>query len=117
MFNRLVQRRVGKLLENEYFVFTGTLTTMTRKQAQAIISGLEGHHQSSVTKKTTRLVTGYFPIDLIKGYSPSRKLTEAEQAIELGQPLIIMSEKEFVDSSVKLELIERLFDVIVKNIT
>ncbi|MHA3999556.1 BRCT domain-containing protein (plasmid) [Lactococcus cremoris] len=86
------------MLENEYFVFTGTLTTMTRKQAQAIISGLEGHNQSSVTKKTTRLVTGYFPIDLIKGYSPSRKLTEAEQAIELvGQPLIIMSEKEFVD--------------------
>lgn len=38
-------------------------------------------------------MTGYFPIDLIKGYSPSRKLTEAEQAIELGQPLIIMSEK------------------------
>lgn len=76
------------MLENEYFVFTGTLTTMTRKQAQAIISGLEGHNQSSVTKKTTRLVTGY---------SPSRKLTEAEQAIELGQPLIIMSEKEFVD--------------------
>ncbi|MEI3633262.1 BRCT domain-containing protein [Lactococcus lactis subsp. lactis] len=76
------------MLENEYFVFTGTLTTMTRKQAQAIISGLEGHNQSSVTKKTTRLVTGYFP---------SRKLTEAEQAIELGQPLIIMSEKEFVD--------------------
>ncbi|KZK06381.1 hypothetical protein RU89_GL001839 [Lactococcus cremoris] len=37
MFNRLVQKRGGKLLENEYFVFTGTLTTMTRKQAQAII--------------------------------------------------------------------------------
>lgn len=73
------------MLENEYFVFTGTLTTMTRKQAQTIISGLEGH---SVTKNTTRLVTGYFP---------SRKLTEAEQAIELGQPLIIMSEKEFVN--------------------
>ena len=90
-------KKGGKLLENEYFVFTGTLTTMTRKQAQAIISGLEGHNQSSVTKKTTRLVTGYFPIDLIKGYSPSRKLTEAEQAIDSGQPLIIMSEKEFVD--------------------
>lgn len=69
------------MLENDYFVFTG-------KQAQAIISGLEGHNQSSVTKKTTRLVTGYFPIDLIKGYSPSRKLTEAEQVIESGQPLI-----------------------------
>lgn len=84
-------------LSNEYFVFTGTLTTVTRKQAQAIISGLGGHKQSSVTKKTTRLVTGYFPVDLIKGYSPSQKLTEAEQAIESEQALIIMSEKEFVD--------------------
>lgn len=57
------------MLENDYFVFTGTLTTMTRKQTQAIIAGLKGHNQSNVAKKTTRLVTGYFPTDLIKGYS------------------------------------------------
>ena len=67
----LFKKRDGKLLENEYFVFTGTITTMTRKHAQAIISGLEGHNQSSFTKKTTRLLTCYFTIDLIKGYSPS----------------------------------------------
>ena len=97
MFTRLVQKRGEKLLENEYFVFTGTLTTMTRKQAQSIITGLKGHNQNSVTKNTTRLVTGYFPIDLIKGYRPSQKLLEAKRAIESGQLLIIMSEKEFVD--------------------
>lgn len=56
------------MLKDEYFVFTGTLTTMTRKQAQSIITGLIGHNRSNVTKKTTRLVTGYFPIDLIKVY-------------------------------------------------
>lgn len=39
------------MLENEYFVFTGTLTTMTRKQAQSIIIGLKGHNQNAVTKK------------------------------------------------------------------
>lgn len=65
------------MLENEYFVFTGTLTTMTRKQAQSVISGLKGH-QSVVTKKMTRLVIGYFPIDLMKGYHPSQKLLDAE---------------------------------------
>lgn len=54
------------MLKNEYFVFTGTLTTMTRKQAQFIIEGLQGNFQNSVTRKTTRLVTGYFPIDLIR---------------------------------------------------
>ena len=85
------------MLKNEYFVFTGTLTTMTRKQAQSIITGLKGHNQSSITKKTTRLVTGYFTIDLINGYRPSQKLTEAEKAIRLGQPIIIMSEKEFIE--------------------
>ncbi|MFK4898941.1 BRCT domain-containing protein [Lactococcus petauri] len=85
------------MLKNEYFVFTGTLRTMTRKQAQYIIMGLKGHNQSNLTKKTTRLITGYFPIDLIKGYHPSRKLTEAEQAIRSGQSIIIMSEKEFIE--------------------
>ena len=43
--------RGGLMLENEYFVFTGTLTTMTRKQAQSIIIGLKGHNQNAVTKK------------------------------------------------------------------
>lgn len=56
------------MLKDEYFVFTGKLTTMVRKQEQSIITGVKGQNQSSVTKKTTRLVTGYFPIDLIKGY-------------------------------------------------
>ncbi|KSU09666.1 hypothetical protein LMG8520_1293 [Lactococcus lactis subsp. lactis] len=32
-----------------------------------------------------RLVIGYFPIDLIKGYIPSKKLVEAEQALQSGQ--------------------------------
>ena len=106
MFNQ----RVVKLLEIEYFVFTGTLTTMTRKQAQAIISELEGQNQNSVTKKTTRLVTGYIPIDVIKGYSPSQKRTEAEQAIESGQTVIIMSEKELVD------FLAQLFQLLAKGL-
>lgn len=85
------------MLKNDFFVFTGTLTTMTRKQAQSIVTGLRGHNQTVVTKKTTRLVTGYFPIDLIKGYIPSQKLVEAQQALESGQKIIIMTEKEFID--------------------
>ncbi|MCC4121482.1 BRCT domain-containing protein [Lactococcus lactis] len=85
------------MLENEYFVFTGTLTTMTRKQAQSIITGLKGHNQNGVTERTTRLVTGYSPIDLIKGYIPSQKLVDTEQAIQLGQEIIIMNEKEFIN--------------------
>lgn len=85
------------MLKDEYFVFTGTLTTMTRNQAKSIIVGLKGHNQSSVTKKTTRIVTGYFPIDLIKGYHPSQKLLEAEEVAQLGQQIKIMSEKDFIE--------------------
>ncbi|MBK5077725.1 BRCT domain-containing protein [Lactococcus lactis] len=84
------------MLKNEYFVFTGTLTTMTRKQAQFIIEGLQGNFQNSVTRKTTRIVMGDFPIDLLKGYSPSKKIVDGRKAIESGQKLIIMSEKEFL---------------------
>jgi hypothetical protein len=58
---------------------------------------IKGHNQGSITRKTTRLVIGYFPIDLIKGYRPSQKLLEAEDAIQSGQHIRIMSEKEFVE--------------------
>lgn len=50
-----------------------------------------------MTKNTTRLVTGYFPIDLIKGYRPSQKLSEAKQAEQRGQQIIMMTEKQFID--------------------
>ncbi len=98
------------MLKDEYFVFTGTLTMMTRKQAQSIITGLKGHNQSRVTKKTTRLVTGYFPIDLIKGYYPSQKLLEAEEAAQSGQQIKIMSDKEFI------ELIAQTFQLLSKGL-
>ena len=98
------------MLKNEYFVFTGTLTTMIRKQAQFIIEGLQGNFQNSVTRKTTRLVTGYFPIDLIRGYSPSQKIIEGKKAIESGQKLMIMSEKEF------LEFLAQFFNLLSKGL-
>lgn len=98
------------MLKNEYFVFTGTLTTMTRKQAQFIIESLQGNFQNSVTRKTTRLVTGYFPINLIRGYSPSQKIIEGKKAIESGQKLIIISEKEF------LEFLAQFFNLLSKGI-
>lgn len=101
---------MGTLLKNEYFVFTGTLTTMTRKQAQALITGLNGHNQNSVTKRTTRLITGYFPIDLLKGYQRSHKLIEAEKAIKAGQKIIIMNEKEFS------EFLAQLFQIRAKRL-
>lgn len=99
-----------KMLKNEYFVFTGTLTTMTRKQAQFIIEGVQGNFQNSVTRKTTRIVMGDFPIDLLKGYSPSQKIVDGRKAIESGQKLIIMNEKEF------LEFLTQFFNLLSKGL-
>lgn len=99
-----------KMLKNEYFVFTGILTTMTRKQAQFIIEGLQGNFQNSVTRKTTRIVMGDFPIDLLKGYSPSQKIVDGRKAIESGQKLIIMNEKKF------LEFLTQFFNLLSKGL-
>ncbi|KST89596.1 BRCT domain-containing protein [Lactococcus lactis] len=98
------------MLKNEYFAFTGTLTTMTRKQAQFIIEGLQGNFQNSVTRKTTRLVIGYSPIDLLRGYSPSQKIVDSKKAIESGQKLKMMSEKEF------LEFLAQFFNLLSKGL-
>ncbi|MGC2996711.1 BRCT domain-containing protein [Enterococcus avium] len=38
--------------KNKTVVFTGTLQTLTRKQAQRLVYSLHGHCQSSVTKQT-----------------------------------------------------------------
>lgn len=73
------------MLKNEYFVFTGTLTTMTRRQAQFIIEGLQGNFQNSVTKKTTRLVTGYVPIDLLIGYIREGDIVVVTELERLGR--------------------------------
>lgn len=73
------------MLKDEYFVFTGTLTTMTRKQAQSIITGLKGHNQTSVTKKTTRLVTGNFPIDLIKAITLHRSSQKQKKLFKMAK--------------------------------
>ena len=98
------------MLKDEHFVFTGTLTTMTRKQVQSIITGLKGHNQSSITKKIIRPVIGYFSIALVKGYHPSHKILDAEEAIQLGQQIKIMTEKDFV------EFLAQIFQLLSKGI-
>ncbi|MDV4148422.1 BRCT domain-containing protein [Enterococcus faecalis] len=85
------------MFNHDYVVFTGTLRTMTRKQAKLIVEGLGGTNQSSVTKQTTILVKGYFTMDLIMGDRLSKKVLDTQQAVASGQPIIVMEEKEFLD--------------------
>jgi NAD-dependent DNA ligase len=39
------------MLKDEYFVFTETLTTMLRKQAQSIITGLKGYIKATLLRR------------------------------------------------------------------
>lgn len=54
-------------IKNEKFVFTGTLLTMNRKQAQALVFSLGGKIQKSISKSTTILVIGNLQGDLLTG--------------------------------------------------
>ncbi|MDT2680488.1 BRCT domain-containing protein [Enterococcus gallinarum] len=45
-------------MNQEWMVFTGTLSSLTREQAQALVVALGGHTQTIVTNQTTQLVIG-----------------------------------------------------------
>lgn len=69
-------------LKDLTFVLTGTLSTMTRSEAEEKIKSLGGKASSSVTSKTTYLVAGE---------NPGSKFDKAQK---LG--VIILSEEEFL---------------------
>nr|WP_283770058.1 MULTISPECIES: BRCT domain-containing protein [unclassified Enterococcus] len=84
-------------LKNEFIVFTGTLSTMTRKQAQGIVSALNGTNQSSITKQTTILVIGYQQTNLLDNQQQPKKVINAlYNRRKLSQNIKLISEKEFI---------------------
>ena len=70
-----------KKFEGKTFVFTGTLTTMTRDEAKDLVEKLGGKATSSVSKKTDYVVVGENPG------------SKADKARNLG--VTILSEEEF----------------------
>ena len=88
------------MLQNETVVFTGTLASMTRKQAQTLVRSLGGQVQYSVSKKTTILVIWRSTLDLFEQDSRSLKLKHAEELQDKGFSLKKMGEEEFIKPSI-----------------
>ncbi len=72
---------VSDKLKGQVFVFTGSLESMTRDEAERLVAGHGGRAMSSVTKKTSYLVAGSDPG------------SKYEKAVSLG--IHILSEGEF----------------------
>lgn len=70
------------LLSGRYFVFTGTLPTLTREEAERRVRAAGGRVQTGVTRQTTHVVAGE---------SGGRKIEEARR---LGVP--VLTEEEFL---------------------
>ena len=82
----IINRPIDSLsnqFSDKVFVFTGTLSMMSRKDAKALVEGSGGQTKNSITKKTTYLVAG------------ENSGSKLDKAKELG--ISILSEKDFID--------------------
>lgn len=81
-------------LYGENIVFTGALS-MPRAEAGKIASELGCNVGNSVSKKTTMLVVGIQDTTKLAGYSKSSKHRKAEELINKGVDIRILSERDF----------------------
>lgn len=78
----------------ENIVFTGTLS-MTRGEAAKLAADVGCNATNSVTKETTLLVVGTQDMSKLAGYEKSSKHRKAEELINKGLHIKILSEKDF----------------------
>ncbi|CDM70048.1 DNA polymerase III subunit epsilon [Clostridium bornimense] len=83
--------------ENEVVVFTGKLSSMDRSDAMILVRRLGGTVGTSVTKKTTILVTNIKDIENLRRNEMSNKLRKAVDLKEKGQSIKIIDELEFLN--------------------
>jgi DNA polymerase III subunit epsilon len=79
-------------------VFTGTLSSMIRAEAQQIIADIGGINGKSVTKDTDFLVVGQQDYRVVGDDGMSNKQEKAVKLIEKGSTLEIISEDDFLRS-------------------
>ena len=84
-------------MRGEKIVFTGKLDTLSRKQAQALVTALGGKPQVAVTKDTTILVIGKVTTNLFQEDSRSPKMQKVEALQQEGLLISVLSEKAFLE--------------------
>ena len=79
-------------------VFTGTLSSMKRLDAQQIIANIGGFNQSGVNKDTNFLIVGQQDFRIVGEDGMSSKQEKAIKMIDKGAELEILSEDDFLRS-------------------
>jgi DNA polymerase-3 subunit epsilon len=78
-------------------VFTGTLSSMVRKDAQQIIANIGGENQDTITQSTDFLIVGQQDYRVVGESGMSSKQKKAFSLKEKGSAIEILSEKEFIE--------------------
>lgn len=79
-------------------VFTGTLSSMSRSEAQKTIVDIGGFISNSVTRETDFLIVGHQDYRVVGEDGMSTKQEKAINLIEKGAPLEILSEAQFLSN-------------------
>lgn len=82
----------------KYVVFTGTLSSMKRIEAQQLIADIGGINQVGVNKDTNYLIIGQQDYRIVGENGMSSKQEKAIKMIEKGANLEILSEDDFLRS-------------------
>lgn len=82
--------------ENQVVVFTGGLASMTRDEAIRLVRKLNGTVGSSVTKKTTCIITNMKNIEELHRDEMSTKLKKSVDLMKKGQNIKFLDEEEFL---------------------
>ena len=87
-------------LYGESIVFTGSIS-IPRSQAAMMASKLGCFATNTVTKNTTILIVGLQDSSKLAGYEKSAKHRKAEELLEKGLKIKILSEEDFAELHIK----------------
>lgn len=93
---KTIEKLEADALKNEVVVFTGRLNSLSREEAIRLVRRLGGTAGSSVTRKTTILVTNMKGIKDLRREEMSNKLKMATDLNEKGQNIRLLNEEEFI---------------------